>query len=1067
MNTQDNHTNAATGMLQVYRASAGSGKTFRLAVEYIKLLVENPYNYRHILAVTFTNKATAEMQQRVVSQLYGIAHGLTDSAAYMQAVQSNSAWSEDFIRQQADMALRLMTEDRTRMHIETIDSFFQSVVSELARELNLSPNLIVETSDDDVLAEAVTSLIDDLTDAGQQPLLDAVMAFVNERIDEGQSWHIESDLRTFGKNIFKETYREKKGGAKEDTLREAVEKFRKEYAVMRNAIAQIGNDFKTICTNNGLDEDSLKHYKVLMKFFGTLATGDAPQVNPTIQKKSESEPKDWVKQPTAESVVALQLKPLLQKALAWMEKERKKWRTMKAVRTHLHQLVLIGAVDRKVRQLNDEAGRFLLADTAHFLHGLLKEEDVPFVYERMGGSIIRYIMIDEFQDTSGLQWLNFVPLLQNSLSQGDNCLLVGDVKQSIYRWRNSDWSILNGMENNKEVGTYVKVDPMKMNRRSGEVVVNFAGQFFEQAVRTVCQMYQEKTGKPCDEIDKAYFDVVQEPDDKHKGEGYVSIELVDTEGLKSAESAEQQIEQLAHRIETLLTQGIAQNDIAILVRYTRHIRLICETFGKRLPHVRMVSDEAYRLEASTAVGIIIDAMQLLCTPNDRFAKVQLAYHYQTLMAEVEGTTAVDPHDILHANHEELDACLPQPFIERMDNLVLLPIYELAEQLYGLFGLERLQGQSAYIFTFLDELAAWLDTTAGGLAELITYWAESMHTKCIPNAAAEGIRIMTIHKSKGLEFPTVIVPFCEWELDGRADNLLWCELPTDAEPLSALKLAAVKYSKMRDTYFDQDYAQELLKNYVDNLNLLYVAFTRAKQNLIVMAGEPAKTGKVSALLSTIEMKEYGTLVVSKKKKEEDTENVLLRTPQAVEVQFRQSDSNIEFRQSNNSKKFIAQTDEPDDAAETDDADMYLNEGLLFHYLLSLIHHPDDVEQAIRQMEQEGLFTSARYRDDVCRLVQRTFQHTKAREWFAPHWQVLNEHAILFTDKTGKVIDRRPDRVITDGTRTIVIDYKTGRQSKEHEGQVQRYMNLLVQMGYPNIEGYLWYIRRQDIVPVSLH
>ncbi|MCH5176671.1 MAG: UvrD-helicase domain-containing protein [Prevotellaceae bacterium] len=1073
--------------LQVVKASAGSGKTFRLAVEYIKLLIENPYNYRHILAVTFTNKATAEMQQRIVEQLYGIANGLTDSESYVEAVLAEPLRDEKsgrvlrrtepddvaFVRRRADEALQMMVADWGRVRVETIDSFFYSIVMELARELDLSPSLQLELEQDMVLSEAVDALIDSLAADINKKLLETVLEVIGEQIENDKDWKIDRELRKFSKQLFKEDFRQaitknSEQMTESDYLTASVERYQHAEKLLRqrlmNEVKAISDEFFDVCTRHGLDGDNspVSYATTIFNFVRNLGSKNPEDVGKRIQDKL-TDSAEWLKKgkstPQRIEVIKDKLMPLLQRAVQWVGDTTPLRDTLNGISKHINELRLLGEVEWRMRQINTKTGRFLLADTSHFLNRIIDRSDIPFVYERMGGSQIRYIMIDEFQDTSTLQWLNFTPLLSNSLASGNRCLLVGDVKQSIYRWRNSDWGILNGMEENPEFRGQTDVQKLDTNWRSSETVVKFNNTFFPKASEKLQSLYKEKMNRESEELGKAYTDMHQQVSDKHKGEGYVEISLRKPEdGVNKDEYAPKEAERVANRVKELLQQGVQPSDIAILVRRKYHAQLICSTCNRLLPDLKMVSAEAYQLDASEAVRLLIGAMRVVGNPSDRVARVELAYRYQVTMLPKDTDAAV-LNDIFTCSWQELNQRLPQPFVTQMNRLTMLPLYELAERLFDMFSLKRFDGEAAYLFTFFDKLTEWTDTTANTLTAFLTYWDETLHTKTIPNAESEGVQVMTIHKSKGLEFHTVIVPFCEWRLDGRNDNLLWC--PPTEEPFTELPLVPLEYSDLGKSILTDAYADELLKNYVDNLNLLYVAFTRARQNLIVMSGKAGKDSLVSFLLTEAVGTEYteGTLVPSQTRRQTQTENVLQRAPEPMMVTLTSNSAMPAFRQSNKSRQFVAQADN-----EADDPNTYLQQGQLFHYLLSQINSPDEAEQALRQMQQEGLFPSDEVRNEVERMVELAFQTEGAREWFDPHWEAMNECSILTTDKEGTMQECRPDRVITDGTRTIVIDYKTGKPSSDHAKQVCRYVDLLTQMGYTNVEGYLWYIRQQNIVKI---
>ena len=443
--------------LLVYKASAGSGKTFTLAVEYIKHLIKNPRAYRQILAVTFTNKATAEMKERIVQQLYGIWKGDQDSEAYLNRIREDlgDTIPTEELRKRAGMALQYMLHDYSRFRVETIDSFFQSVMRNLARELELTPNLNIELNNTEVLDEAVDSLIEKLTP--DAPVMGWLLDYINERIADDKRWNVSDEIKTFGRNIFDESYLEK-GEILRECLKEpqAMKLYKEALKELEaEALKQMKDfheRFEKELEGHGLTpEDLIRGAKGISSYFCKLRDGrlsDKDVVNATLQgclADAESWSAKSSKRRKEITALAEQtLLPLLQEAERMRPARSRAVNSCRLTRQHLNKLQLLNHIDEEVKTLNREQNRFLLSDTNALLHRLVKEGDSSFVFEKIGASI-RNVMIDEFQDTSRMQWDNFRLLLLEGLAQGEDSLIVGDVKQSIYRWRNGDWRILNGL----------------------------------------------------------------------------------------------------------------------------------------------------------------------------------------------------------------------------------------------------------------------------------------------------------------------------------------------------------------------------------------------------------------------------------------------------------------------------------------------------------------------------------------------------------------------------------------------------------------------------------------------
>ena len=444
--------------LLVYKASAGSGKTFTLAVEYIKLLILNPRAYRQILAVTFTNKATAEMKERILTQLYGIWKADPASDAYLKRIKedlNSSSLSDKELRQRAGMALQYMLHDYSRFRVETIDSFFQSVMRNLARELELSPNLNIELNNADVLSDAVDSMIEKLTPSS--PVLAWLLDYINERIADDKRWNVSNEVKSFGRNIFDESYIERGEGLRLKLRSpETIKLYRDVLREMEtDALEQMKgfyDQFEGELDGHALVPEDLKGgARGIGSYFRKLRDGrltDKDVLNATLQN-SLADAKNWTTKTSSrkDEIIRLaetSLIPLLQDAERLRPQKSRTINSCRLSLQHLNKLQLLNHIDEEVRTLNREHNRFLLSDTNALLHKLVHEGDSSFVFEKIGANI-RNVMIDEFQDTSRMQWDNFRLLLLEGLSQGADSLIVGDVKQSIYRWRNGDWGILNSL----------------------------------------------------------------------------------------------------------------------------------------------------------------------------------------------------------------------------------------------------------------------------------------------------------------------------------------------------------------------------------------------------------------------------------------------------------------------------------------------------------------------------------------------------------------------------------------------------------------------------------------------
>ncbi len=1090
--------------LKICKASAGSGKTFTLAVEYIKHIVRDPSSYRRILAVTFTNKATAEMKERILSQLYGLSRSLKDSDDYMLEICSDEGiknWYakyverqksegkavsslEECVRKSCRMSLNMIIHDYQRFRIETIDSFFQTIIRELAHDLNLTANLKVELNNDEALHEGVAKVIDAIP--VDRDVRNRVYIFVQRRMDENKNWAVSADLEKFGKNIFNENFL-KYGKELREKLKDPdfLPSFRKTMLAVKKsalkAVNDVGQEFLDKCMLHGLTVDDFKSKsRGIYPFFQKLAETDVdspslPNVSNIVLAFTQS-PGAWSSDANVISVVEKEdFVNLLIRGLKILDDSKKIVNTVSGIERHINNLSLINTISSNVNDVVGERCEFLLANTNHFLNEMISESDVPFIYERTG-SRFEHIMIDEFQDTSVLQWENFKPLIKNSLDTGNQCLIVGDVKQSIYRWRNGEWSILNNMSDDPDFHEYVESSPLGTNHRSEANIISFNNEFFDNASGTLSDIYAKNVSGDPQSITNAYNGCRQEIPEKRKPyKGYVRVEMKSRNKDGDKEDASQwQCQAIAENVRRLISAGVPQSQICILVRKNASIPLICDYFDKEVGEiegisVKVVSSEAYRLDMSPVVRLIVVALRMIQNTDDKLTQALLVYHYKTYVEH--DSEYSDLNKLFLSEKDDLMKLLPAELQGDLHQLSLTPLYELCERLYTILGLNKVEGQDSYLFTFYDYVNDFLTSNNTDTESFLRHWDEELSSKTVNDGCADGIRIMTIHKSKGLEFHSVIVPFANWGVQSSANNapLMWCH-PSEP-PFDELPLCPVNANKSAgESLFADEYKEEILKENVDNLNILYVAMTRASKNLIVLSDEPSVSPSIYNVIDSSMPKmmcetdnngarvfEYGA-IVPYADRDRHSDNVFLSDRRQEQVLFASGDKRAEFRQSNKSRHFI-------EAMDSDSPEVrYRNEGILFHKILESINTLDDIGRAVRQLDFDGCFADANHRDDVSHLVRHAFENPVCREWFDPHWTVINENNIVWKDSDGHLRSGRSDRVITDGVRTIVIDYKTGQHNSDHEVQVRQYVTLLTQMGYPDVTGYIWYIRRQRIVKI---
>ena len=1110
--------------LTVYRASAGSGKTFTLAVEYISLLVKDPENYQHILAVTFTNKATQEMKMRILSQLYGIANSLQSSQQYFNKVKEKTNMPDAVIRNNARAALTLLIHRYNNFRILTIDAFFQQVLRNLAHELGQTANLRVDLNNEEITEKAVDQMIESLEKG--QPVLQWISTYINNSIEDDNGWNIIGKIKAFGTNIFKDFYKAHEANLKEQlsnaddfkvyetTLRKRRNDIRKTFnSKARSILSEIKNANLDIPSN---------YRSGLYKYLTDSAI--APLTNKPLKAgvlKANESPQNWTSSKCAkadkqqiQTLAAEVLSAQLSELIAYNNDNWNEFQSIQLTLSHLSELRLLHAIADAVDNLTKDTNRFMLSNTQALLKELIADSDTPFIFERIGARL-KHVMIDEFQDTSTIQWQNFQVLLANCMAQElSQNLIVGDIKQSVYRWRQGDWGILNNIEKSF-AHQKIRLETLDYNYRSEKRIIDFNNAFWEQCVANTAKEVAQDDAEKAEIVQKAYEDVAQKTH-KTTENGFVKISLYPSKSMKEAV-----LEELIETIKELFNNGYGgknQSKIAILVRSKSNIQdivnALLQSFGNE---INIVSDEAFRLDASLSVNIIVSAMHLLTHPDDVLTRGKLVKLYNQevlkkpltdtdLLVSINESNNIDTKNIdkkerrklaTEQQMAKLNSQLPPEYVANRELLLGLPIVDLVDKLFMLFGLDQLEGQSSYICTLYDTLNDFLKDHTADIDDFINEWENSLSSKTIQSDEIEGIRIMTIHKSKGLEFDNVIIPFCNWEMEKK--GTLWCETKNKPAPYNKLPLLPIDFSrdKLIGTVFEDDYKEEHFQNIVDNLNLLYVAFTRASKNLFVFGLRQGKTTLDNIAKGTppgnrsyaIELAlrqvseqlqgsllsfpddigseihfEYGTLVPETHEKEHAVaDNPFLIKPDKHIVSIATYPQAATFKQSNKSIEFVKGED-----VDPSDRTRYIKIGNVLHQLFSTIYTTADIPTRLNELEQQGII----YNDEITSAQLRTriedaIINPQVQEWFSKRWQLYNECTILEYNKdTNEMEEHRPDRVMTDGKEFVVVDFKFGKEREEYKKQVQQYMEILIRMGHKKVSGYLWYVVKNNVVEVKI-
>ncbi len=1051
----------------IYNASAGSGKTYRLAYKYVHDIIEEPLLYRNILAVTFTNKATEEMKSRILQQIHLLAS--RQPSNYLEQLSADLNIHHDEIQRRAERAQSLILHDYSRFTVLTIDRFFQRVLRAFIQELGIDIGYNLEIENASIVAQSADSLIEEMTN--NETLRKWLMAFVHERIDDGHKWDIHEGILSLSGQLFNEKARQALDAspAKEELQKIIAEESARSAKGLRE-IAELGEKAMALILGAGGDCSSFKgKSKSFANIFRKIAAGELPTPTKTHFERAESTDGWYDKGSSMESIVP-QLRGILANILDRYDSEIQTHNTVKLMRENYRSFALLADLYRTTQQICSEQNTMLLTQTANILEEFIKENDAPFIYEKVGNRYSRF-MIDEFQDTSRREWNNFLPLLRNAMSQCEehvnSVLIVGDIKQSIYRWRGGDWRILRN-DAIRELGQgETSIINMDDNYRSLPRVVTFNNEIIERAVERIdahlneslrsaveaelidTQTFNELEGT----LKKAYEGQAQNPRKKSQNEGFVEV------------VSYQQNPPIIDRICDAIDRGFRPCDIMILTQTNSEATKVAELL---LEFKNRSVDPRYRFDVMTQQALIvgfapvsrfiISVMQLAINPND---KLQRAIYNRFLKR-----THLDDK----LSDEE------QTFLSQLRMHSPIEAFELILMEYGL---SQERANIAYIQAIHEQIIGYSNNKIGDIALFVEWWHEKGATQSLNVERSDStIEILTIHKAKGLEKRVVIVPYCKWRCEtsssGTRRNIVW------SQNRESKNTYPITYKKeMGNSLFAADYYRERVYSHVDSINMLYVALTRAVEELHIFVPISASTKKGEMSLSDVgkvvlqSLPERGLQEVEQMEIDGEMEELTV-------YKYGEAAPPIEGETEQISKLHIAERYDstPSELRLRMPSMRYHEEatqspreiGIIMHKAFEGAKTSGDIFNALGLMLKGGAIDGVEY-GELRRSIEHALEDHRVHEWFNKEWQsVRNESQIIERGGEGSSSSKnrthRPDRVMIDGERVVVVDYKFGLlHSPSHRRQMVQYMTILRKMGYTQVEGYIWYIRDNEIVEVS--
>lgn len=1046
-------------MLEIMKASAGSGKTWNLAKKYIGLLLKSDdrYAYRHILAVTFTNKATDEMKSRILKELHLLAVSPSESGFRDVFVPSLFESDAELCRK-ARTVLHDMLHDYSAFAVSTIDKFFQQTLKAFSREIGQFASYQVELDKDSLVAESVDRILDSLTE-DDDSLLAWLTSNVLEQIEQGGRYSLDANLLDMAKRLKspqRQEVLEREGIDEEkicskDHLVEVRKRCRELTGNFREQVRHKAEQALQVLEQAGVNPaDSSYGFMTQLYDYAELKEGMTVACpKDTFMKRAPYHEK-WFPAKKAKTLLPLVhpfLDAPLQDIVDLFDKDFAVYNTACILDSQLYGLGVAGELNRTFRELMKEKNVLCIDDSNTLLRDIIDGSDAPFVYEKLG---VRYehFLLDEFQDTAGVQWMNFSPLLHNSDSQGGENLIVGDVKQSIYRWRGSDWKLLDATVPAEFSAHQQTV--LDTNWRSLSNIVSFNNGFFEAAAEVLDAIGGHAQDGP---LAKIYADVRQKVAAKDKQPGYVSLTFCDKD---------RQLEEVLASVSEALASGARLSEVAVLVRSNA----IGEAVASYLIDngVPVITDDSLKVKGALTVRRLVSLMSYMDNPED------------TVNSFLAESLSVTPPKSSSSLVDMAESLLRS--IKRSDP-------------EGLW-----KGEVLHIQSFVDHLQDYVSMNGNSLRGFLKWWDGEDPSISSPSSG-ESVRVMTIHKSKGLDFPYVIIPFVE-NISLYKPDSSWCvprlegtSLEGVAEGVYDVRLS----SSSEASLFAEDYRNETFLQYVDNINTLYVAMTRAAWRMhIISKSPPASCVSAVSEGRTPVFKDFSQILywyasaVSedggfRKTVEEDVTRFdvgciddcsVLRKNVSDAGAFETAgddpypsfplnpvseDTGADVRERGR-LKFSADSIDyfKDDAAGISASNRI--RGVVLHDILSRVYLPSDLGHAVRQSVDDGELSSVE-EEEVLELLSGRIREVESRGWFPDNPEkVLNEVELIDVD--GKIY--RPDRVVVSGGKVVVVDYKFGESKRSYERQIAGYADLWRRMGYEDVSASLWYVQTGEVVDV---
>lgn len=1058
--------------LSIYKASAGSGKTFSLVRAYLKVLFQNPEEFRHTLGVTFTNKATNEMKQRIIEELKIIVQG--GDSKHIAHIATELNRNEAWVRNRGQVIFKQLLHQYHEFHIQTIDSFFQRIIRAFAKDIGLSAGFRLEMDTDYVLESCIKRLMDDL-----QPdtaLTEWLVEFSKEQTEDAKNWDIRDRLFEFSKEIFRESFLNV-----ESKIISFVTDNRRMDALSKQLGMQIkkyADELKTMATEG---EALLNKYNLqatdfsgksrsFMKIFENIKNPKYKLTDTFLNKIGELD--TWYAKDTPAEIkdkienAYTTLNPLLEKIRDYYQANSPIYYSALIAKENLYQLGILAEIQLYIRQYRDENEVMLMPDTTALISRIIEHNEDSFIYEK-AGTYFHHFLLDEFQDTSSLQWNNFKPLISNSISQGYMCMLVGDVKQSIYRFRNGDWRLLM-YQVEQEIPIHI-VHSLNTNYRSSREIVRFNNTIFEHLPALLTQKFKKAfdENEISSQTPQWFVDAYaghKQHIHKKESAGYVWVKNLKKEAKEQEANWEDlAMHQTVEAVKDALRRGYHMRDIVLLCRNSKESgKLFHRLTQESEMSVSVFSEQSLQISNNSYIQLMISAIRVVAGINTAVETGNMITQYALYLQPEQANNL---HKML------INPPFPvREVLEKKQELSHHTLQDLIAVLHVIFsqaGLFRPVDQS-FFRALCDELLQYLQEHEGETTHFLSWWEEKGQYKTLKiSDTQDAIRIITIHKSKGLEFPVVIIPFCDWFLDHKNNNIhtLWVH-PPDILNWDT-PLAPIKYKQdVLHSLFAKEYLDEQCAVYLDHLNLLYVALTRAENELYVFLNSADKTDEIKNISTLLWMGLQHTTLNDPDDICVDLEKFLDKEKQVFEMGEKHNIKREQMKDiecaiiRDQAFHFITPWDYTRLRKSPEKRKSWQEKGIEVHEILSRINtwsEVDGVLQLYAQRFKEDSIT----KDYFEKLFENFQKHPISKRWFDEDVVSLNEQSLIDTD--GRIL--KPDKMVIFESEIQIVDFKTGMPDPAYIHQMKTYCKLASLIYEKKSKGYIYYIHNHSIEEIN--